>query len=92
MFVDRTTELTLLHSLLGRGRSELLLLYGRRRVGKTALLRYWAEQSGIPWSYWMAQKEPPDLQRRRLAAVIRGRSPSGNAPTFPSWSDLWHRR
>jgi AAA+ ATPase superfamily predicted ATPase len=51
MFVDRTDELALLHRLLGRGRSELLLLYGRRRVGKTALLRHWAEQSGVPWSY-----------------------------------------
>jgi AAA+ ATPase superfamily predicted ATPase len=89
MFVDRTSELALLQSLLGRGRSELVLLYGRRRVGKTALLRRWAEQSGIPWSYWMAQKEPSDLQRRRLAAVLRGRSPSANAPAFPSWSDLW---
>lgn len=89
MFVDRTSELALLQGLLVRGRSELLLLYGRRRVGKTALLRHWAAQSGIPWSYWMAQKEPADLQRRRLAATIRGRPPSASGPTVPSWSDLW---
>ncbi len=89
MFVDRTAELALLQTLLGRGRSELLLLYGRRRVGKTALLREWASRSGIPWSYWMAQKEPADLQRRRLAATIRGQAPSATGPTFASWSDLW---
>lgn len=89
MFVDRTAEMALLQTLLGRGRSELFLLYGRRRVGKTALLREWASRSGIPWTYWMAQKEPADLQRRRLAATIRGKAPAATGPTFASWSDLW---
>lgn len=90
MFVDRTEELGLLQGVLERRRGgELFLLYGRRRVGKTALLREWAGQSGVPWSYWMAQKEPADLQRRRLAALIRGRPASTSGPDFASWSDLW---
>ena len=90
MFVDRSDELTMLAQLLQRQRGgELLLLYGRRRVGKTALLREWASQSGIPWTYWMAQKEPAELQRRRLAAALRGRPPSTTGLSFPSWSDLW---
>lgn len=46
MFVDRTDELAMLEQLLNRQRGgELLLLYGRRRVGKTALLRHWATHS-----------------------------------------------
>jgi uncharacterized protein len=90
MFVDRVTELATLQRLLQRRRGgELLLLYGRRRVGKTALLRHWAEQSGIPWTYWMAQKEPAELQRRRLAAAVRGRPPTATGPATASWSDLW---
>ncbi len=90
MFVDRTAELTLLQGLLTRRRAgELLLLYGRRRVGKTALLRRWAAQSSLPWTYWMAQKEPADLQRRRLYAAIRGQVPSATSQTFASWADLW---
>lgn len=68
---------------------KLLLLYGRRRVGKTALLRQWASRSNIPQTYWMAQKESAELQRRCLAAVLRGRSPSATGISFPSWSDLW---
>lgn len=41
MFLDRTDELALLGQLLERERGgELLLLYGRRRVGKTVLLRH----------------------------------------------------
>ncbi len=89
MFVDRTDELAMLQQLLSRERSELLLLYGRRRVGKTALLRHWAGQSSPPWTYWMAQKEPAELQRRKLYAAIRGRAATSTAPTFASWSELW---
>jgi AAA+ ATPase superfamily predicted ATPase len=90
MFVDRTEELAMLQQLLNRQRgSELLLLYGRRRVGKTALLRHWASQSALPWTYWMAQKEPAELQRRKLYAAIRGRAATPTSPTFASWSDLW---
>ncbi|MCU0490115.1 MAG: ATP-binding protein [Chloroflexaceae bacterium] len=90
MFFDRVHELAMLQQILERRRGgELLLLYGRRRVGKTALLRHWATTSGVPWTYWMAQKEPADLQRRRLAAAVRGRPPRAAGPSFPSWSDLW---
>lgn len=86
MFVNRVAELAILQDLLVRRRGgELLMLYGRRRVGKTALLRHWAAQAGVPWTYWMAQKEPADLQRRRLAAVLRGRPPTATGPAFPSW-------
>lgn len=37
----------------------------------------------------MAQKEPAELQRRRLAAALRRRPPSTTGLSFPSWSDLW---
>jgi DNA invertase Pin-like site-specific DNA recombinase len=33
----------------------MVLLYGRRRVGKSTLLRHWAEQSGAPFIYTVAQ-------------------------------------
>lgn len=90
MFIDRTEELAMLQRLLERQRNgELLLLYGRRRVGKTALLRHWASQSALPWTYWMAQKEPAELQRRKLYAALRGRAATSTSPTFASWSDLW---
>jgi AAA+ ATPase superfamily predicted ATPase len=57
MFIDRRAELDFLQHVLTRtrpGPGQLILLYGRRRVGKTALLRHWAEHSGLPWTYWMA--------------------------------------
>lgn len=41
-FLDRTEELALLERLWGSTRAELLVLYGRRRVGKTELLAHFA--------------------------------------------------
>lgn len=93
MFVNRRAELDFLQNVLTRkrpGPGQLILLYGRRRVGKTALLRHWAEGSGLPWTYWMAQREPAALQRRRLTAALLGRNPAAtDTPTFDSWPDLW---
>lgn len=93
MFYNRLRELAFLEQLQTRshpGPGQLVLLYGRRRVGKTALLRHWAEQSGLPWVYWMAQREPAALQRRRLTAALLGRNPAAlDTPTFESWPDLW---
>jgi uncharacterized protein len=92
MFIDRDAELAFLTNVQHRthpGPGQLVMLYGRRRVGKTALLRQWAEQAGMPWMYWMAQKEPASLQRRKLFAQIVGRNPSVATPSFESWSDLW---
>lgn len=91
MFVDRHSEITFLNSLLVKTRptkGQLLLLYGRRRVGKTALLRHWAEQSGTSYTYWMASKEPPNLQRRSLVATIMGVEEDA-APLFDSWTRTW---
>jgi AAA+ ATPase superfamily predicted ATPase len=91
MFVDRQSELAFLNSILERKRptvAQFILLFGRRRVGKTVLLRHWAEHSGVPHIYWAAEKEPAALQRRKLYARILGVEP-GQAPTFNSWAECW---
>jgi AAA+ ATPase superfamily predicted ATPase len=91
MFVDRQAELAFLNSILERRRptaAQFVLLYGRRRVGKTVLLRHWAEHSGVPHTYWAAEKEPAALQRRKLFARLLGVEPA-RAATFDSWADCW---
>jgi hypothetical protein len=40
-FVDREMELNLLDDLYQRPGAQLLILYGRRRIGKTRLLTHW---------------------------------------------------
>lgn len=91
MFVNRQAELSFFNQILRRerpGPGQLILLYGRRRVGKTALLRQWAEQSGLAYTYWVANKEPAALQRRSLFAALL-EMPEEQATAFDSWPALW---
>lgn len=91
MFVDRVQELEFLNRVLARrrpGPAQLLLLYGRRRIGKTNLLLHWSAQSGLPTTFWTAEKEPAALQRRKLYAALVG-LPIAQAPLFDSWADVW---
>lgn len=91
MFVDREQELAFLDRIAARqhpGPAQLLLLYGRRRVGKTSLLLHWSQQSGLPTTYWIAEKEPAPLQRRKLFAALSA-MPLQSTPIFGSWSELW---
>lgn len=92
MFVDRESELEFLNSLLTRTHpsvAQMILLYGRRRVGKTLLARHWAEITGLPTIYFAAEQEPAGMHRRKLYAKMLN-VPMTQAPTFEAWSDLWN--
>lgn len=91
MFVDRVRELAYFQDLTARrkpGPAQLILLYGRRRVGKTALLLEWLARSGLSSTYWAAEKEPADWQRRKLYARLTG-LPVRQTPLLDSWAELW---
>lgn len=91
MFVNREREIAFLNSVLERNAptsAQMVLLYGRRRVGKTVLARRWAEMTGLPTLYWAAEREPAGLQRRKLYSRMLGVS-MAQAPAFESWADLW---
>ena len=90
-FIDRKAELSFFNHILHRehpGPAQFIILYGRRRVGKTHLLQHWAKESGIPYTYWAAEKEPAPNQRRKLFAKIDKRTVS-QSPLFSSWAELW---
>jgi uncharacterized protein len=91
MFVDRKKELAFLNSLLVRthpGPAQFALMYGRRRIGKTSLLHHWAKESGLPFTYWTAEKEVAALQRRKFYAAVMN-LPVKQAPVFDSWGETW---
>lgn len=96
-FVDRQTDLReldgLKRTLLKRRQSRFAIVYGRRRVGKTTLLLHWAQQTGLPYLYWLAKEESPEEARRGCArAIWRWAYPDQadpNPPRFESWSDLF---
>lgn len=91
MFINREKELAFLNNILTRahpGPAQMILLYGRRRVGKTSLLQHWCTKAGVPFTYFSAEKEPAALQRRKLYAGLLGVT-AREAPVFDSWADTW---
>ena len=90
-FINRKNELVFLQQLLQSSRSrtaQFVLLYGRRRVGKTRLLRHWLENLDLPSTYWVAEKENAALQRRKFIAEFEQR-PLRQTPLLDSWSEVW---
>ena len=74
--VDRAEEVERFRGLLERGTPQLVLLYGRRRVGKTFLLsRAWGSDV-------QRRREQPHLVPGRTTAAVPG--PRGSAAA--SWT------
>ncbi|MBN1313445.1 MAG: ATP-binding protein [Anaerolineae bacterium] len=85
MFVDRYVELDQLQNLYASDRAELFVLYGRRRVGKTELLRAFCENK--PHIFFIAKlssdKEQLATFSQQVYEFSHGEVPDGF--TFPSW-------
>lgn len=64
MFVGRERELKVLRDAWRAERSALVPIYGRRRVGKSELIRQMLKQA--PGLHFVGQEAPPALQQRRL--------------------------
>lgn len=69
-FVNRQQELAELDNLIQQPGAQLIMMYGRRRVGKTTLLTHWAERAGLPTFYWVAKRDPRDLLLANLARAL----------------------
>lgn len=61
MLVDRKRELEELDRLLKLPSAQLVAVSGRRRLGKTTLLRHWAQTSGHPYLYWVGSHFPSSV-------------------------------
>ncbi len=85
MFINRTAELANLEERYRSDRAELFVLYGRRRVGKTELLRYFC--AGKPHVFFIATLSS-DLDQLASFSQEIWRYAHADAPegfTFPSW-------
>jgi hypothetical protein len=69
-FIGRSREMAQLDALAAGPDAQFLIMYGRRRVGKTTLLLHWAESSGLPYVYWVANRLSPALQLRSFSQAI----------------------
>jgi AAA+ ATPase superfamily predicted ATPase len=95
-FVDREQDLADLDRLAGREGAQFILVYGRRRVGKTTLLLHWAQSRGLPYVYWVASRNTGANLRQGLAEALwqhehpdEPKPAAGYLPEARSWRDLF---
>ncbi len=85
MFIDRKTELNLLDQRYRAQQAELFVLYGRRRVGKTELLRAFCADK--PHIFFIATLSSDSEQLATFSQQVYGFNhadvPAGF--TFPTW-------
>ena len=89
-FIGRKQEINALNSYWQRAEAALLIVYGRRRVGKTRLLTHWLAQESIPHAlYWVAQPSAAVEQLRQFSqALYRFENPTGTPLetfSYQSW-------
>lgn len=85
MLIDRHEELDFLNRLWKSNRSELLVLYGRKRVGKSALLREFCRDKRHIYFLAFEAAEELNLTQFREAAGVSLHDPFLEAVTFPNW-------
>jgi AAA+ ATPase superfamily predicted ATPase len=87
-FIDREAEIQFLLEREGSNKAELIVVYGRRRVGKTELLKEaFKKEKAI---FFVADLGSDQDQRRRLSEAIGGLYPSPllQSEQPPEWDPL----
>lgn len=78
-FVDRDAELDLLESRFDRDTADLIVVYGRRRLGKSELVRE-AIRGRDDAVYWQATEETPSVQLEHFVDTA--------ADTYPTLANI----
>lgn len=85
-FVDRIEETARLRDALSREKSSLVVVYGRRRLGKSTLIKRVLSDSDV---YFLADCSEGQHQRTLLAKVVAQVFPDFDKLTYPDWESLF---
>ncbi len=89
LFLNRSQEMERLDRMIQRRAGGLVVLYGRRRVGKTRLLLEWVgKHSGL---YTVADQSASGIQRKYFAEAIAQNLPGFADVSYPDWGTLLTR-
>ena len=89
-FKNRTLELKLLDGIAGSHRAEMTVLFGRRRIGKTKLLRHWSRRHKAPDLYWTGYRTTAEQLLESFSESLAAITPGAAADSgmvFRSWED-----
>ena len=85
-FVDRIDEATRLKDALAREKSSLVVMYGRRRLGKSTLIKRVLSENDV---YLLAERSEGQHQRALLAKVIAQVFPDFEKLSYPDWESMF---
>ncbi len=89
MFVDRESEIASLEAAWRSERAEMIVVYGRRRVGKTALLRAFCDNH--PSAFWVASLSSEALLRQGFTDTIWQADHPGSGGAAGYSYESWER-
>ena len=84
-FVDRIEETARLRDALSRDKSSLVVIYGRRRLGKSTLVKKVLTDKDI---YFLADRSECQHQIALLAKMIAQMFPDFDKVVYPDWETL----
>ena len=85
-FVDRIEEIARLTNALSKEKPSLVVVYGRRRLGKSTLIKRVLSDSDV---YFFADRLEGEHQRTLLAKVVAQIFPDFEKLTYPDWESLF---
>lgn len=85
-FVDRIGETARLRDALSREKSSLVVVYGRRRLGKSTLIKRVLSDRDV---YFIADRSEGQHQRTLLAKVIAQVFSDFDKLTYPDWESMF---
>ena len=85
-FVDRIDEAARLKDALEREKSSLVVMYGRRRLGKSTLIKRVLSDNDV---YFLADRSESQYQRTLLAKVIAQVFPDFDKLAYPDWESMF---
>ena len=84
-FLDRNKEINKINKAIKDPNSALIVVYGRRRCGKSTLLQHISKKQDI---YYLADQRETTLQIVALANEIERTIPNFSSVHYPSWDAL----
>ena len=89
IFLNRHDELARLRRVTMSAEGGLVVVYGRRRIGKTRLLLEWSREAG--GLYTVADQSASEIQRRYFAEAVATRLPGFADVEYRDWPGLLAR-
>ncbi len=85
----------LLDELYASSKAEFLVLYGRRRVGKTRLLTEWLKTRNISSIFFVADQDSKESLLRQFSQIVYQKAfpnlPVPDLFSFANWDQVWNQ-